>query len=315
MLTAERDARAPAEAKPTAAATAADGVPSIAPPELPAQPTFVSDAQPAPSSDPQPAVAPAGRFEPDADAAIASAASDAAPAKPTAKPRVPAPRVASAGGLLSDDELKAALAEIESKGDLARRAIPSLDEDRGELEAASPASIPPEAQPTAATRKAPRFRLGTAGEKPTAAAAPAPRTDGAAPPQDAAETPPPGDPTAFTAIYDALDRCLGLLHRPFDWVSPGARSVLGPAAAATLVITTAAVVLAPIVFPKRDALTFLAERRARVEAVMAERLARASQTREHAQSDGKPAKPAGAHGEKPAAKAGAARPAGHGSGH
>lgn len=233
------------------------------------------------------------RAEPLDQASTASGSpSDASPSAPALKQRQPG------NTLVDEDDIISALREVEARA----ATIPSLDEGKSprarERDAAAsserdtPASVPAgdgAIEPNA-TRPtpAPRFKIPT---KQGAASSPAGKS-GAAPPaaqsasQSAAGAATKATATAATSahsegalpaiaaprtalwkhVYRALDRVLWLVNLPFDWMPNGTRAVVGQVALATTVLSLLAAHILPALFPRRDALTFLAEKRAALDA-------------------------------------------------
>lgn len=160
--------------------------------------------------------------------------------------------------LVSDEELMAALAEVQAASKAGAIPLPSLDEE----------------QPAGAA--APKSEI-QAGERASAAPAPergAPRVH--APPPGAAHavegSQPVGEdceqaPARLTArlcrrAYRATDAVLELLNRPFFWLSADARKLVGSVSLATIAVALSAWLLLPLILPNRDAVSFLAARRA-----------------------------------------------------
>jgi hypothetical protein len=63
-------------------------------------------------------------------------------------------------------------------------------------------------------------------------------------------------------IIRVLDIALELINRPFTWVPPSARQVLGIAGVVTILVSMLAMVLFPLVLPHDDPITFLRQKRA-----------------------------------------------------
>ena len=60
-------------------------------------------------------------------------------------------------------------------------------------------------------------------------------------------------------IWRALDAALDAINRPFGWLNDEARQLVGLVALVTLVVSIAAMILMPLLVPRRDALTLLRE--------------------------------------------------------
>jgi len=138
-----------------------------------------------------------------------------------------------------------------------------------------------------------RFKIGAAPAGPTStpsAAPPAPaepqRIESAPPPAADQSVAPSASvaeelalPTAPSALQPVVprtptakrlsrgvERALDALNRPLAWMPPQWRALTGWLSLATLLVSTLALVLLPVVFPHRDALTFLHEKRVALQA-------------------------------------------------
>ncbi|MBL8879552.1 MAG: hypothetical protein JNG88_10580 [Phycisphaerales bacterium] len=102
-------------------------------------------------------------------------------------------------------------------------------------------------------------------------------------------------PSRLIPIIDAMFRAI---DRPFCWVPARARSVLGPIAIATLVVSALAGSLLPLLSPQKDVTDFIRERRAAAEQPVA--VAGATATAgESGDKDGHgKSEPKAEHGEK-----------------
>lgn len=185
---------------------------------------------------------------------------------------------------LGDNELKAALAEVEtispnSAPPSPRRSSP-LDGDSAESDEGGPSkpvveearteaepdeATPPEdasANPAPSDQKQFRFRIGENAD------GEAPAEDQSAPERDEVVTGHAARPVAPLAkrVYRTLDRALDALNRPLARLGPGARALVGWVALVTLVVSMLAALLLPRVFPHRDAITFLQEKHAQLDA-------------------------------------------------
>lgn len=147
----------------------------------------------------------------------------------------------SGNALVSDDELASLLGGLEG--------------DSGAQLADAPAG--PSA-PEGASPKKLKFKLG---DKTAAAAA------GATP--EASKPPPVPQPRWLKllsrAIYDGIDAVLRVANRPFFWLPRNVRDALGMIAIPTVIASLAFYFAAPMLFPRRDAITFLADKRAALE--------------------------------------------------
>jgi hypothetical protein len=167
----------------------------------------------------------------------------------------------SRGPLVSDAELMAALAEVQAASKAGAAAVPSLD-DPPPSEPAEGAASESSAARTDATSEAkpvhtePRFKIGsTAARRDSESSG----TEDAA---DAGETPArPATPLSRRA-YRAADAVLDLLNRPFFWLNGGVRNLVGSLALTTIAVALSAWLLLPLLVPNRDAVSFLAEKRA-----------------------------------------------------
>lgn len=89
-------------------------------------------------------------------------------------------------------------------------------------------------------------------------------------PQQPAATEEQSAPTAEAlpakGICRLVDRALDTLNKPFDRFSSQVRNAIGLAAIATVVISIAALLVLPRLMPHRDAVSFLREKRAQLDA-------------------------------------------------
>jgi hypothetical protein len=176
--------------------------------------------------------------------------------------------------MLSDAEIEAALAEIESGA-----AIPSLDDDAQNAPAATEMVVP-------IPVNAGRAPLGPGASSPAAGLAieaptPAVATDAvdadmaAACPDElvdpdadllAEDGGVPAEPTWhwWTPFYATADTLLDLVNLPFAWLPQVPRRVLGQVAALTLVFGVTFAALGPMLRSKNTPLDYLAERKAAV---------------------------------------------------
>lgn len=76
------------------------------------------------------------------------------------------------------------------------------------------------------------------------------------------EAQPAGGAARMNILLRGLDLVLDLVNRPFAFLSPGARQMLGIVSVTTLIISVSAGVALPRILPRRDALSFLQEKRA-----------------------------------------------------
>jgi hypothetical protein len=67
-------------------------------------------------------------------------------------------------------------------------------------------------------------------------------------------------------LYRAIDAVLAIVNLPFVWMPRTARILVGHAAIATTVLAILSANVLPVMFPRRDAITFLAEKRAALDA-------------------------------------------------
>ncbi len=84
-------------------------------------------------------------------------------------------------------------------------------------------------------------------------------------------------------IYRVSDALMDAVNFPLSWASESMRAAIGYAALASIVVSSAWLLLTPIVLPQRDAITYLQERRAALDAPPPE-------------EDGHGGQPADAHG-------------------
>ena len=234
--------------------------------------------------------------EPDIDAEPEDEASvDVAPNAPHAGD------ISVSNALLDDDELSAALAEIEKTPHSERERIPSLDdgeaepddapqidpvdEQDGEEVAAEPVPEQPEdcggdlpettAQtssedsespadaPAADAPAKPKVRFAI-GKKSTEEGG-----DDTATPVDAVEKAraaltDPQTPPVVKKLVRSLDQGLEALNRPFARYGDSVRTLVGWCAVATIIASLLAMFTLPSLLPRRDAITYLKETRAKV---------------------------------------------------
>ena len=180
----------------------------------------------------------------------------ATPTPPPAATPPPAPAASEPTGgkneLLSDNDLMSALASLEALPKAEIEKIPSLSAD----------------EPAAKTGGGKRFKIPPKG----AAGAEAPAPAGAV--ADAGGTPNAPAETAASGpivipklgigkrVYRALDWVLATINRPFSFLPAGLRMIIGGFALTTIAVNGAWMVLQPMLFPPRDAVTYLQERRA-----------------------------------------------------
>ncbi len=203
---------------------------------------------------------------------------------PAPTPPAPSASEAPAGKneLLSDNDLMSALASLESLPKAEVEKIPSLSAD----------------EPAAKAGGGKRFKIPPKGAAGAAPAAAAPQADGApAAPAEAVASGPIVLPKLGIGkrVYRAFDWVLATINRPFSFLPAGVRAIVGGFALTTIVVNGAWIVLQPMLFSPRDAVTYLQERRALLDHPPA-----AADTG-HGESDdghGKPAKDD--HGKKPA---------------
>jgi hypothetical protein len=178
---------------------------------------------------------------------------------------------------------------------------------------ASPAQPPPASSkagpPKAAQPKTVQFKIRKQG---TAAVTVAPETEAPAPVAPAPTPSPPAPARAprwrfripipsipvtlgWKRAYRVVDAGLELVNAPLARLKPGARNLIGWLALATIGVSLLSAFLLPLLMPRRDAITFLEERLAAMEA------------RKHAP----PAEGEGAGHGAPAAGAPAAKPPEH----
>lgn len=174
---------------------------------------------------------------------------------------------------LGDDELAAALAEVEQisadpKAKPSRRDAESPDTPgqpatiEGASKTDSTAADDASKKKAAATRpkRKSRFKIG---KKP--------------PNEDVAEYRPPderGDAESVALpvtslgkrIYRAVDQGLDTINRPFEWMEERTRTLVGWVALTTLIVSFLAVVLMPLILPHRDAIVFLEEKLVKLDA-------------------------------------------------
>ena len=155
-------------------------------------------------------------------------------------------------GIVSDAEIQTALAEAERE--IAR--IPSLDDGREPQIVPVPVQPPPIAAPSPRTRSgAERLVVETA--MPIDAPTPAPRAEAA--------TLPPPVPTGGL-LYRTLDGFLWAINRPFDWLAPEARQLVGWLAIVTLAVSASAPFVLKWLVPPGDPVSQLSRQTAALRA-------------------------------------------------
>lgn len=112
-------------------------------------------------------------------------------------------------------------------------------------------------------KKKPRFKIGKPSSQEGVAEYRPPEGRGSAQAVGIAARPvtPPAK-----RVYRALDRALDRVNRPFERVGTGVRALVGWVALVTLMVSILAIVLMPLVLPHRDAIVFLQEKRAQLDA-------------------------------------------------
>jgi hypothetical protein len=112
-------------------------------------------------------------------------------------------------------------------------------------------------------KKKPRFKIGKPSSQEGVAEYRPPEGRGSAQAVGVAARPvtPPAK-----RVYRALDQALDRVNRPFERVGTGVRALVGWVALATLIVSILAIVLMPLVLPHRDAIVFLQEKRAQLDA-------------------------------------------------
>ncbi len=185
---------------------------------------------------------------------------------------------------LGDEQLRAASAEVEtissSPKDGASRHVATAGGDSNEPGSQESSHKPGPAELTSdgrhgeetpaataeAKQKRPRFTIGKRSTDEAAAES--------RPSDEAGETgasqsvAPPVTPLA-RRVYRAVERGLDRINRPFATLDDGKRALVGWAAMTTLIVSILAMVLIPKILPHRDAVTFLQEKRAQLDAPFA----------------------------------------------
>lgn len=158
--------------------------------------------------------------------------------------------------ILSDDELQAAIAEIEQSPDAAA-AIPDLDDGSRDEVVHIPANEPKrsDVKPQAAPE--------TGGEREDeATAGDAEQAEAAGGGLDIRQT----LDRVWRSIVDFVDMCLDLINQPFSWLGAAARDAIGWIALATILVSITMVVLGPYLLKTRTAFDFVQEKRAELSA-------------------------------------------------
>ena len=162
--------------------------------------------------------------------------------------------------LIADDDIEAALAEIEQLSDEEVDKIPSLDDGTDDE------SDPPPPDPVPLKTKAAESEKKETAEASTAVAAPTTEPDDK--PESVAQAPAPDNALA-QRLYRWTDTAIALADRPVRRFNDSTRKMIGWVSATTLLVALLAALVLPAVFPQRDAITFLQEKRAAFNAVHA----------------------------------------------
>lgn len=197
--------------------------------------------------------------------------------------------------VLTKEELEAAIAEVEALAP-GEGGIPSLDDGAGEETVPIPVPIPvpvpaspqvpaigsgkPPPRDTEIPKADPTPAEGTTSDSTKTADADASgeqsagivqRLLGWLPPFAVRGGPPstPRPPNAAASrpsnpAYRLIDIALDLINRPFAHLSPDTRRIIGIVGIVTLVTSLLSAVLFPLVIPRKDALTFLQQKRVEV---------------------------------------------------
>jgi hypothetical protein len=182
----------------------------------------------------------------------------------------------SSNGLMSEEELQAAIADADALGETA--ALPSLDSTESvvvvPVPQAQPSQMesPPEAGDiTLRAENDPGAEADNAVDT-SSAEEPAQTKQAAqpAPPAPAApESPPVAAPESTGdrrgLLYRVTDRVLTLVNAPADRLGDKGRQVVGALAVATLVMASAVAILGPRLPQPGDAFSFLREKRAEMD--------------------------------------------------
>jgi len=198
--------------------------------------------------------------------------------------------------IISPEELEAAIAEIEAMGPADQAQIPSLDDGRGEV---VPVPVPvPTMTPRAAGETSgeaaatgpvggPSSADTTSGGQ-AAPAQPCPPTPAEAPSSRgfpgrligavrrwrsarrgaAAEAPtegkpgPKGESVPSNWLLRLIDTALAVVNRPFWWVPPEARRVLGLGGVVTIIVSILVGTLYPALVKRTDPVAFVYQKRA-----------------------------------------------------
>ena len=200
--------------------------------------------------------------EDDLDAAFAEIAGGLEAAASEPSTAEPAPTYVGGGGLVDESDLEAAYAEV-CQSDAA---IPDLDDGFIDDETAirEPGSSKPSdsgatrAPQKQGSKRKLQFKIGKDAKipppPPPGLAAPGARVDRAA---SIAEIP---TPPTLKRVFRFVDAALDVVNRPVRNMEEGRRGILGAAAVTTVIVSVAAMVLLPILFPRRTPITSLRER-------------------------------------------------------
>lgn len=135
--------------------------------------------------------------------------------------------------IVSDAEVEAALAQAARESN-----IPTLEDSNGVV--AIPVPVQAGAQPTATA-------------EPIEDLVPTPGTDAQGEPARTV-------PADAGLLYRIVDRALWAVNRPFTWIRPGSRQIIGTVAVITIVMALLAMTLLPAIAPNRHFLTDLKQR-------------------------------------------------------
>lgn len=187
--------------------------------------------------------------------------------------------------LMPEEDLQAALAEIESMSPEEFDSIPDLDDGGGDAEFSDPSPGGEELQAAltelenlsapdadssadAAAPKVSKAKPAAGGNKPRfqVGKKATPKTNAATEKKKPEPLPDAGEISAALALaLRVADVVLALIDRPFSALSEARRTTIGYIALATIAVSLVAMVILPYTLPTRDAIAYVQQKRAALE--------------------------------------------------
>ncbi|MGD8452335.1 MAG: hypothetical protein PVJ57_10995 [Phycisphaerae bacterium] len=155
--------------------------------------------------------------------------------------------------VLTKEELDAALAEIEELVP-GQDGMPSLDDGQGGHVVPIPVPTPGMPARPAAAPAPGAAQPAPAPEQAVTAETKAETSDGTAATGDDADRP--------SLVFRLLDTALKAINRPFGWLSPGVRGIVGLVAMVTIITSLVAGLLLPRLAAEQDVVSLLRAKRA-----------------------------------------------------